>query len=113
MQDGLYHVDVWHPLPTPEGQQWLKYSRHSMARAEQKGFVLPPWVNWADGTVVETLVSDGVVEKRVVRFPYYNDNDIVLVIQPDGFVRTAWLNARSDKHATLDTSKFVPKPKDL
>ena len=50
------------------------------------------------------------VVKMVVRTSYDDDRDISIVVR-EGFVVTAWLNNKIDKHETLDVNKYY-KPLD-
>ena len=45
------------------------------------------------------------VVKIVIRVPYDNDKDISMVIR-DGFIVTYWFNDKTDRHKTLDKSKY-------
>lgn len=109
----LWHVDVG--LPTyvrhPTGSVRLQYSKHARDRAASKSFKLPIVLPWSVVRLVEVETVGTVTSKYVVRGPYDALRDIVLVVQPDGFVRTAWLNDKADVHATLDRTKY-DDPKD-
>lgn len=65
-------------------------------------------------------VAGWLVTKYCVRIPYGANQDLVVVIAPkwdknlgkyDGtaFIKTAWLNSRSDAHFTLDGSRYCDK----
>jgi hypothetical protein len=58
---------------------------------------------------VETTMHDEVF-KAVVRTSYDLDRDISVVFalskKNELIVRTAWLNNKSDRHTTLDKSKY-------
>lgn len=85
-----------------------KYSQHAKEQASIKGFQLPKEIQWEVPEVVEVHLKGGrIFEKVIVRVPYDRHEDISFVIQPDGFVRTAWLNKNTDKHFTLDKSKYT------
>ena len=51
-------------------------------------------------------VTTDTVVKQVWRQPLDEQRDLVLVISSSGYVRTVWVNLRSDKHATLDSAKY-------
>lgn len=107
----LYHSEVFMPpayaRPCFHGK--LRYSHHAQAAAadDRYGqFKLPEQLDmrWAD--LIETEVADGDVLKQVWRVPLDGSRDLVLAIQRGGFVRTVWINLHSDKHNTLDRSKY-------
>jgi len=45
-----------------------------------------------------------------VRFPYNQEEDVIIFYNSDGTVRTAWLNYKVDNHKTLDRTKYVKRP---
>lgn len=49
------------------------------------------------------------IRKFAVRMPYNTEEDVVVVYNANGSVRTAWLNWKNDNHYTLDKSKYVKK----
>lgn len=122
---GLFHRNVGFPknwvemLPrgfSPFNVQ-LKYGPHSRQQMQNKYGVtdLPNSFSFKDEGVklVELEIKSGQVVKLVARMPFDEVNDLVIAFHPhDGFVRTAWLNKKTDKHNTLDKSKYdVPVDK--
>lgn len=116
----LYHKDVFLPAALHQDTVMrLKYSRHAEneAMSDRYGHVsLPPRLDTREADLVEAEVDARQyrVIKRVYRAKLDPSRDLVLVVQPDGFVRTVWVNLHSDQHATLNTRKFVAaNPADL
>lgn len=67
--------------------------------------------------LIEVEASKGVAVKWVIRTSGHvrrnsRPQDVVLVILPDGFVKTVWANDPDDKHATLDLTP-ITLPKDF
>lgn len=100
----LYHRNAY-GLPEFESRVLnVRHGRHTLDRAKEKGINLPNTVEISEKTVIEIDTSEG--EKYTVRFHHDAKNDIVMVVMGDGFVRTAWLNAKNDRHRTLDKSRY-------
>jgi hypothetical protein len=106
-----YHRDTYGfpaNLLMKAGKITPKYSNHALAQAITKGFELPKEIIWDAEDIVEVHIKGlGVIEKAVIRVPYDRHEDISFVIQPDDFVRTAWLNKNTDKHFTLDKTRYM------
>lgn len=45
-----------------------------------------------------------------VRFPYNGKEDVIIFYNPNGSVRTTWLNYKEDNHKTLDVTKYIQPP---
>lgn len=99
----LFHKDIGIPaaLLGPRPGMPLRYGYHANERAAEKGIHTLPAALPDKFTVIETEATNGRSSKWVVRFTFDAVNDIVLVVLPDGFVKTSWLNAKSDLHKTL------------
>jgi len=100
----LFHKDIGIPsdLARPKVDMPLRYSQHAKSEALKEGITTMPFFQLPVAhTVIETEVLQGQVTKWVVRLPLDDEWDVVLVVQPDGFVRTLWLNAHDDTHRTL------------
>lgn len=54
----------------------------------------------------EVELINNNITKAVYRIEYDNTRDISIVFRR-GFVITAWLNNKTDKHSTLDSSKYT------
>ena len=54
------------------------------------------------------------IEKFVARIPYdvKNDISIVFLIENKPCILTAWINPRTDRHETLDPSKYIKSKKE-
>ena len=106
----LYHKDVFLPANikslSPRTFEPI-YGRHSFDQASAKMFTLPRSVTFSGQNVIEAEVENGKTVKVVVRLPYSNSHDIVLVIRNNGFIKTAWLNSKSDRHNALDRSRYA------
>lgn len=120
-QDGLYHREIGFPknwidlLPNSFTPTHVKLSYGSHARQEalvdRYGEIkLPDSISFSRESgikIIEMEVASGVVTKLVVRAPYDEDKDIIIVFQPqDGFVRTVWFNQKTDTHSTLNKAKY-------
>lgn len=114
MKDGIYNRAVNLPAelfaPFLRSNLRLTYSRHAKLECVRDRYNLinpPVLVDIRPEHVVEIEVLAGRPVKAVVRMPYDGSCDLVLVIHPDGFVRTLWLNRRTDNHSSLKTAHLV------
>ena len=85
------------------------YSYHAIKASENDRYgkiQLPINLNVDSALLVEMEVANGVMVKGVYRVPYDNQCDLIIVMLVDGKVKTVWLNYKSDKHHTLDKSKY-------
>lgn len=111
----LYHTDLFIPenLKLPAGAMLLEYSEHARieAASDRYGRVeLPSFIKFADYTPIEIEVQNGKVTKVLYRGRYDQTRDLCLVIIPQRrYVKTVWINTHSDRHHTLDTSKYDTK----
>ena len=110
----LFHSEVFMPAKfNARFETTLKYGRHAVEAAsnDRYGKVdLPAKFDSACATLVEVETdSDSKVLKKVYRVCLDATRDLVMVIQPDGFVRTVWVNLRTDKHRSLDRTRYVRK----
>lgn len=55
---------------------------------------------------VEVNEDKKFITKFVIRTHLNDTTDISIVFGSRGYIRTAWVNDRYDKHYTLDTSKY-------
>ena len=112
----LYHKDVFLPeLVREDTVVRLRYSRHAQAEADSDRYghiSLPQRLDTRDAVLIEAEVDPHRKEvlKRVYRTKLDEKRDMVLVVQPDGLVRTVWVNLATDKHGTLDKRKFSTLP---
>ena len=108
----LYHRDIGFPknVKMLTGVLTLNHSHHARKAAydDRYGIMeLPETLDVTNGTPVEIEVVGERVVKAVYRAQYDDELDMVIVVQPDGFVRTVWFNMRSDEHKTLDHTKYA------
>lgn len=114
--DGLYHKDIGFPenwvtmLPRnfSPATMTLSYGSHARAEAlsDKYGSIQLPQ-RLSKAVPFEIEVQNGTVVKIGVRMPHDELNDIIVIFQPkDGFVRTVWLNRKTDSHKTLDAGKY-------
>jgi hypothetical protein len=121
----LYHREVFLPnapaIRRIAGMTcWhLHYSGHSLREAihDRNGIIYHPPIQltFTESNVIEVELNHdhSRVNKMVVRIPYCDLRDLVLVL--DTFepgvrecrVRTLWTNLKTDRHATLDRSKYA------
>ncbi len=106
----LFHKDIGLPigLAMPQAGLSLRYGFHAQDRQAEKipSGALPKTL--PNGfTVIEAESVRGKAMKWVVRFPFTADSDLVLVITMDGFVKTLWLNKKSDLHKSLNRSAYL------
>lgn len=115
----LYHSEVHWPKrirnKLPFGVRPLSYSQHSIRESKSDkygGFQLPNSVNLNDTYIFEAeeLNKAHPLTKIAFRLPIDNERSLVVVAIPEKaglFVKTVWINLNSDKHCTLDKSKYV------
>lgn len=119
----LYHMDKGFPddIELPRGFNPimnLTYSSHAKEEAQKDiyGHIgLPRRIDVRKGKTIEIGVRGRVVSKMVLRFSYNDTQDITMVILPDrGFVKTVWLNDKSDQHTSLNLGRYAdpkaPRP---
>lgn len=111
----LYHKDVFMPiLELPYGHFLLEHSFHAImeANADRYGdFQLPRSFNTMDWEVIEVETFDNMqVNKVVYRKSLDNRKDVCIVVlfekRRKPFLKTAWINLKSDKHRTLNKSRY-------
>jgi hypothetical protein len=110
----LYHVQVYMPaLNMPKGQFKLIYSEHAKREAARDRYGkinAPMFLNPSDYQVVEVETDNNKNVRKIVYRGYLDSKrDIAIVVIPQGsamFVKTVWVNLNTDKHGTLDHSKY-------
>lgn len=109
----LYHKDVFLPaIFKASGFLRLRYSQHALRAAEDDRYgkiQLPDVIQQEKLSLIEVEAYGRQVLKRVYRTRLDEQRDIVLVVQPDGFVRTVWINLRTDKHGSLCRDRYASK----
>lgn len=112
----LYHKEIGLPkgIESFFGKKYIfTFSTHAKqaCRNDRYGFIIPPTtVTVTPENLIEVEVTDGVVAKLLIRQQYDKNADISIAFIPEGqhgFVKTLWLNLNSDKHFTLDKTKYV------
>lgn len=110
----LFHVEKFMPVSatTPVHRGQLKYSFHAQTASQNDRFgsiTLPELFNPEKAKLVEAEMNTArtVVLKQVWRQRLDYQRDLVLVIVAGGLVKTVWINKKSDKHKTLDLSKYA------
>lgn len=111
----LFHKDVYIPdhakKPLHTGK--LRYGNHALNVASGGGeygkIELPMEFTGAGAVLVEVELNaaDGTVEKQVWRQKLNAEWDICFPMIAGGFIKTVWLNHRTDTHTTLRKNKFV------
>ena len=111
----LFHKDVFIPphaqRPLHEGP--LRYGTHATNVASGGGghqaIELPAEFQAKGAILVEAELNPttGAVEKQVWRQRLDDEWDLCFPMLPGGFVKTVWLNHRTDTHKTLNKAKFV------
>lgn len=114
MDTALFHAEVFVPpcAQTPVHEGALRYSAHALREAHSDrygGITLPEEFCTAGAKLIESEVLLGAnkVVKQVWRQPLDAHRDLVLVIGEHGLVRTVWINLHSDKHRSLDRTKYT------
>lgn len=111
----LYHADIRLPdgFVAPVATVEINYGSHARqeAMADRYGLIdLPVRVPLNRMRVIEVGVEAGKVSKILFRGTLDSERDICMVLVPargPWFCKTVWVNLRSDKHATLDRSRYV------
>lgn len=108
-----FHRDVYMPayIKLPSLNVKLNYSHHAKKESVSDRYGklnLPEAINLAAFDVIEATVENGEVVKLLLRGTYDNLKDMCLVIIPQKmFVKTVWFNLKSDKHRTLNKSRYA------
>jgi hypothetical protein len=108
----LYHYKIAMPKLHLPRQIWLKYSKHALKAANEDGYgaiVLPAMIDTQASLLVEYEKRDGRPYKLLFRMNYSPECDLLIAIGEGGIVLTVWLNCKSDKHVTLDSSRYQKK----
>jgi len=113
---GLYHRDIGFPpaVETLFGKTLtFRFTRHALYAClnDRYGKIMPPSsVRIEPGQIIEAETDEVAVYKIVLRIPYDEKFDLCIALMPfftgDSLVKTCWLNRVSDRHFTLDKSKY-------
>lgn len=115
-----YHRDIGLPsnITVPQREVTCEYTGHAERERYKDRYSFIPKlekVNLRDCEVIEVTVAENRVSKVLVRVPHPTSSrdDIVMVLRPGAkkdqpwTVVTNWVNRRSDKHRSLDRSKYA------
>lgn len=113
----LYHKDVFLPRrlvkQLPKNVRKLNYSSHAKneVKSDRYGQVnVPSEIIFQDWEVIEIESKDGIISDKVVLRKKYDDRDLcIVVLVKCNTVKTVWINLNSDKHSTLDISRYVQR----
>lgn len=105
----IFHRDAYGLPKFRERDMELRYGRHALDRAAEKGIVLPLKISLTLKSVVEIDLTEQE-PKYTIRVPYNHLNDAVFVVFKSGFCKTVWLNRKTDRHGTLDKSRYSRVP---
>ncbi len=118
----LYHSEVFLPYGAKEAAsrlvfQTLRWTRHAQLELYHDRYGRLPahqvpkcffGVAWQ---LIELETSDGEPTKYVFRRSAGGDRDLIIVLRPldngEAVVVTCWTNLKTDRHATLDRSKYA------
>ena len=108
----LYHCDLGFPsgLYWPNGLYPLKFGVHAVQAADHDNiYPLPAYVDTRKSTPIEIGIEDGKIVKILYRIPLDNRKDLCIVVdtrRPVWYVITVWTNDRTDRHRTLNKSRY-------
>lgn len=114
----LYHTEIFVPKELQIKLKYLTgkvvnltYTRHAILAANEDRYgavnLLSTYTfNPADIIELETDQAGNLI-KILVRIKYDKTRDICMAILAGGRVKTLWLNLASDKHQTLDRTRYV------
>lgn len=117
----LFHVQKWLP---PEVDRYagksyaLKFTAHAIEAAKNDRYGQIDLnkiksVTIEKNRVIEVETDDltGQIRKFVLRIPYDEKKDVVVVfVVPEGVVKTLWFNLKSDQHRTVNLRRYADKP---
>lgn len=108
----LFHKDIGIPpvLLKPLAGMTVNYSNHAKRAALDDGLTAAPKRIPSSYTVFEVESLNGRATKWGIRFPIPDGSgdDLCMIVQPDGFVRTVWVNHSGDGHKTLKKWLYTP-----
>ena len=110
----LFHSEVFIPAaaanPIFEGRLTYGYHARNEALSDRYGEIPLPSHFFAEGAKLieaEFCTQRLRLTKQVWRQPLDDYRDLALVLSTGGFVRTVWVNVRSDTHKSLNKSKYI------
>lgn len=111
----IYHKELGFPkvVSTVIGKTFTtQFSSHAKqsCRNDRYGFIIPPTsISVSMDNIIEIEVEGNTVTKVLIRQKYDSVKDICIAFIPQSrvaFVKTLWLNMTTDKHYTLDETKY-------
>ena len=92
----------------------FQVSLHAKQRVEQKLLCGLPHTLPEDARLIEVRTEGGKLRSALFRFshPEQSDLDVCLVLSVEGVIVTVWTNRKRDRHSTLDTRPYQPRPKE-
>lgn len=113
--ESLYHADIfipdWFTMPTERAT--LTYSRHALYASNNDRYGAIPvfeTIPLSAFTLIELGVTEDKASKIVVRGKFDEERDVIFVLIPrngDYFVKTVWINLRTDEHKTLNRNRYA------
>jgi hypothetical protein len=111
----VYHRDIGFPpeFVKPTGRVPIFYGAHARNAAQNDRYGrirLQYSINLNNFDVIEVAFNSGDVVKYLFRGGYDKDYDLCIVLMPSArkwFCKTVWLNSKTDRHNTLDVTKYV------
>ena len=113
----LYHEAVGFPANLKPWRRTLTlrathHAQRASASDRYGAFQLPKALPCGAVRPFEIAVTDGRIEKAAYRLPYDARFDVTVVVMWPGVIVSAWLNERTDTHATLNPSRYT-NPKEV
>lgn len=107
----LFHTEIGLPkwFKAPTGTVTPRYGDHSRFEAQTDRYgkiALPKTIDLAKFKVIEVGTEGQRITKILFRGTLDATRDICIVLTPDCFVKTVWVNLKTDLHRTLDRSKY-------
>lgn len=108
----LFHYKLGLPkiINTNFGIMELTYGYHALKESTQDRYGLinlPKSIDTSKAKVIEIEADNRYAKKVLYRIPYNEKLDLMLAIIPyKKFVKTVWINEKTDNHLTLDKSKY-------
>lgn len=100
-----YHKDAYGLPNFSPFKLRLRYSRHAVERMEDKNIHMVPHVlDSQDCEIFE--IEDTDLRKYALRTSYNKFEDLCMAVDETGFVRTVWLNLKTDNHRTLNKQLY-------
>lgn len=107
----LYHTEIGLPkwFTAPACTVSPRYGDHARfeAQVDRYGKIqLPKTIDLSKFKVIEVGAEGQRVTKILFRGSLDAKRDLCIVLQPDGYAKTVWVNLKSDTHRTLDRSRY-------